>query len=53
MVTRRVHPQQVATAAMMATRLEDTGAADNFRKPVRERRSCSSRAVADDLRRVA
>ena len=31
MVTRRVHPQQVATAAMMATRLEDTGAADNFR----------------------
>ena len=31
MVTRRVHPQQVATAAMMSTRLEDTGAADNFR----------------------
>ena len=31
MVTRHVHPQQVATAAMMATRLEDTGAADNFR----------------------
>ena len=31
MVARRVHPQQVATAAMMAARLEDTGAADNFR----------------------
>ncbi|HET9046725.1 MAG TPA: MAPEG family protein [Casimicrobiaceae bacterium] len=31
MRTRRIHPQQVASAAQMATRLEDTGAADNFR----------------------
>jgi len=31
MVTRRIHPQQVATAAQMAARLEDTAAADNFR----------------------
>ena len=31
MVTRRIHPQQVATAAHMAARLEDTAAADNFR----------------------
>jgi hypothetical protein len=31
MVTRRIHPQQVATAAQMGARLEDTGAADNFR----------------------
>ena len=31
MAARRVHPQQVATAAQMAARLEDTGAADNFR----------------------
>jgi hypothetical protein len=31
MMTRRIHPQQVATAARMAARLEDTGAADNFR----------------------
>ncbi|MET0204667.1 MAG: MAPEG family protein [Casimicrobiaceae bacterium] len=31
MVARRVPPQQVATAAQMAARLEDTGAADNFR----------------------
>ena len=30
MVTRRIHPQQVATATQMAARLEDTGA-DNFR----------------------
>jgi hypothetical protein len=31
MMARRVHPQQVATAGQMATRLEDTAAADNFR----------------------
>jgi hypothetical protein len=31
MVERRIHPQQVASATQMATRLEDTGAADNYR----------------------
>jgi hypothetical protein len=31
MVMRRIHPQQVATAAQMSARLEDSAAADNFR----------------------
>ncbi|MEO8486578.1 MAG: MAPEG family protein [Betaproteobacteria bacterium] len=31
MRAKRIHPQQVATATMMATRLENVGAADNFR----------------------
>ena len=31
MRARKVHPQSVATAPQMAARLEDTGAADNFR----------------------
>ena len=31
LLARRVHPQAVATSAQMAARLEDTGAADNFR----------------------
>ena len=31
MRSRRIDPQQVASAAEMASRLEDTGAADNFR----------------------
>ena len=31
MRARKIHPQAVATAALMATQLDDTGPADNFR----------------------